>query len=79
MAGSIGFSLSMFQGQTGLRRAVAHAFPGLGPLSVALPHDAVDSDIFIASMATASQREGRATRRNLLKVRRMKISTGPAT
>jgi len=42
-------------------------------------HDAVDSDIFIGRMAGASRREGRDMRRNLLKVKRMKISTGLTT
>jgi hypothetical protein len=37
-------------------------------------HDAVDSEIAIAKMVGASQREGRATRRNLLKVKRMKAA-----
>jgi hypothetical protein len=37
-------------------------------------HDAVDSDIFVARMAGASQREGRQARRGLPRVRRMKIA-----
>jgi hypothetical protein len=40
-------------------------------------HDAVDSDVFIARMAGASQREGRDMRRNLLKVKRMKAISTP--
>jgi len=37
-------------------------------------HNAVDDEIFVMRLATTSQREGRATRRNLLKVKRMKIA-----
>ena len=37
-------------------------------------HDAIDSDIFIARMASASQREGRQERRGLPRVRRMKTA-----
>jgi hypothetical protein len=40
-------------------------------------HNTVDDEIFIGRMAGASRREGRAARRGLPKVRRMKIS-GPA-
>jgi hypothetical protein len=36
-------------------------------------HDAVDFDIFIAKLATASRREGRRERRELPKVRRMHV------
>jgi hypothetical protein len=38
-------------------------------------HDAVDSDIFIARMAGASQREGPQARRGLPKVKRMTART----
>jgi hypothetical protein len=40
-------------------------------------HDAVDSEIAIGRMVGASQREGRDTRRNLLKVKRMKAISTP--
>jgi hypothetical protein len=37
-------------------------------------HDADESEIAIGRMAGASRREGRDMRRNLLKVKRMKIA-----
>jgi hypothetical protein len=37
-------------------------------------HAAIEDEIFVMKMATASRREGRATRRNLLKVKRMKVA-----
>jgi hypothetical protein len=40
-------------------------------------HNAVDDEIFIGRMAGASRREGRAARRNLLKVKRMKSVPRP--
>jgi hypothetical protein len=39
-------------------------------------HAAIDDEIFVMKLATASRREGRATRRNLPQAKRMKISGG---
>jgi len=39
-------------------------------------HNATDDEIFVMKMATASRREGRATRRNLPQAKRMKVSGG---
>jgi hypothetical protein len=38
-------------------------------------HEAIDSDIFIARMARASQREGRQARREMPKAKRIKIAS----